>query len=165
MQATPKFSIGDTAVYPSHGVADVVNVETKSIGGQELQLYHLAVRSSGLKIIVPIDKAEGNGMRHLANDKDIEQVFDLLRDQDIPTDKQTWNRRHRGFMDKIRTGSIFEVAEVYRDLCVLRKEKQLSDGERNMLYNARDLLVRELAVARDKNEEAVAEELDSMFKH
>jgi CarD family transcriptional regulator len=165
MQASARFSVGDTAVYPSHGVADVIQLEMKTIGQQSLAFYHLQVRGSGLKIIVPIEKAENNGMRPLADSGEIDELFDLLRDHEIPSDRQTWNRRYRGFMEKIRTGSLFEVAEVYRDLSVLRQHKELSHGERQMLRNARVLLVRELAVARETPESSIEQELDSMFKN
>jgi CarD family transcriptional regulator len=163
MMHTARFSKGDTAVYPTHGVADVVGLETKHIAGQSLGFYHLQVRHSGLKIIVPINKAEDNGMRPVAVDEEITELYELLQDHEVPCDRQTWNRRYRGFMEKIRTGSLFEVAEVYRDLSVLRMNKSLSHGERQMLRTARELLVREVAVARDETEADVAENLDAMF--
>ena len=159
------FEIGSTAVYPAHGVADVVGLETKHIGGQALRFYHLQVRGSGLKIIVPTDKAGENGMRPLAGPDEIDKMFEILKDHDVPTDRQTWNRRYRNFMEKIRTGSLHEVAEVYRDLSLLRSQKTLSHGEREMLRTARDLLVGELAVARETTESEVAEQLDSLFKN
>lgn len=165
MQVNARFSVGDTAIYPSHGVADVIQLEMKTIGQQSLAFYHLQVRGTGLKIIVPIEKAENNGMRPLADSDEIEELFDLLRDHEVPSDRQTWNRRYRGFMEKIRTGSLFEVAEVYRDLSVLRLHKDLSHGERQMLRNARALLVRELAVARETPETEVEQQLDSLFKN
>lgn len=163
MMLTARFSKGDTAVYPTHGVADVVDLETKHIAGQSLGFYHLQVRHSGMKIIVPINKAEDNGMRPVAEDGEIDELYVLLRDHEVPCDRQTWNRRYRGFMEKIRTGSLFEVAEVYRDLSVLRMTKSLSHGERQMLRTARELLVRELAVVRGEAETSVAEHLDSLF--
>ena len=160
-----RFNVGDTVVYPAHGVADVVDLEVKHIGGAALPFYHLQVRGSGLKIIVPVAKAEENGMRPLVDAREIEEVLKILGDHEVPTDRQTWNRRYRGFMEKIRTGSVFEVAEVYRDLSLLRASKTLSHGEKQMLRTARDLLVRELSVARSTPEEQVADELESMFSH
>ena len=157
------FEVGDTAVYPSHGVADVVDVQTKSFGEQSLRFYQLEVRGSGLRIIVPIEKAEAIGMRRVAEGEEISEMYEILRDQEIPSDRQTWNRRHRGFMEKIRTGSLFGVAEVYRDLSLLKATKSLSHGERQILRTARDLLVAELSVAKDAPENVIAEELDSMF--
>lgn len=165
MQASSTFQIGDKAVYPSRGVADVVGVETKRIGDQEVTCYHLQVHGSGLKIIVPVEKAEENGMRPLADAAELEELYSLLRDHEVPSDRQTWNRRYRGFMEKIRTGSLFEVGEVYRDLALLRQTKSLSHGERQMLRTARDLLVKELSVARDASEDEIRIELDSMFKN
>ncbi len=164
MDGNPSFSIGDTAVYPSHGVADVVDVETKVIGDQSLAFYHLQVRDSGLKIIVPIHKAEENGMRPLASEEDVKQTFEVLRERDVPSDRQTWNRRYRNFMEKIRTGSLLEVAQVFRDISLLKASKSLSHGEREMLKTARDLLVKELAVAQSAQESEVEANLDSLFK-
>lgn len=164
-QAIPTFQVGDKSVYPAHGVADVVQLETKRIGEQTLTFYHLRVMGSGLKIIVPVDKAEENGMRPVAAGDDVHELYELLRDHEVPCDRQTWNRRYRGFMEKIRTGSLFEVGEVYRDLSLLKQTKNLSHGERQMLRTARDLLVRELSVARAVSEDEIANELDSMFKN
>lgn len=157
------FSVGETCVYPAHGVADVIALEQKTLGDHALPFYHLQVKGSGLKIIVPVHKAEENGMRPVADDGDVEELYELLRDQEVPSDRQTWNRRYRGFMEKIRTGSLFEVAEVYRDLSILKKSKSLSHGERQMLRTARDLLVRELSVARNTPEDSVGEQLDGFF--
>lgn len=159
----PSFQIGDKSVYPAHGVSEVIGLEKKHISGQEIDFYHLQVMGSGLKIIVPVNKAEENGMRKVADDTELEELYALLRDHEVPCDRQTWNRRYRGFMEKIRTGSLFEVGEVYRDLSLLKQTKNLSHGERQMLRTARDLLVKELAVARQTSEDDVARELDSMF--
>lgn len=160
-----QFNVGDTAIYPTHGVADVIDTPVRDMGSSHVQCYQLQVRGSGLKIIVPVHKAEEVGMRRVAESGEIEELFELLRDQEIPSDRQTWNRRYRGFMEKIRTGSLFEVAEVFRDLSVLKSTKTLSHGERQMLKIARDLLIRELSVAKDRSETEIANELDSMFKN
>lgn len=159
----PQFRVGDKAVYPARGVADVIGLEKKRIGDQEIDCYHLQVLGSGLKIIVPVEKAEENGMRPVADSGELDELYELLRDHEVPCDRQTWNRRRRGFMEKIRTGSLFEVGEVYRDLSLLKQNKNLSHGERQMLRTARDLLVKELAVARARPETEIACELDSMF--
>ena len=160
----PQFQVGDKAVYPAHGVADVIALEIRSVGGSDRHFYHLQVVGSGLKIIVPVDKAEENGMRAVADDAAIDELYELLRDHEVPHDRQTWNRRYRGFMEKIRTGSLFEIGEVYRDLSLLKNTKTLSHGERQMLQTARNLVVRELSTARSRPEAQVAAELDSMFK-
>lgn len=158
------YEIGDKVVYPAHGVAEICAVETKLIGGSKLRFYHLHVLGTGLKIIVPMAKAEENGMRPIADEAAIDELYDLLRDHDVTQDRQTWNRRYRGFMEKIRTGSLFDVGEVYRDLSLLKNTKTLSHGERQMLHTARSLVVRELSTARSAPEAQIADELDSMFK-
>ncbi len=159
----PSFAIGDKTVYPAHGVANVVGVENKTIGSEQIAFYHLKVIGTGLKIIVPVSKAEENGMRSVASPQDVEEMFELLRDHEIPSDRQTWNRRYRGFMEKIRTGSLFEVAEVFRDLSLLKTRKTLSHGERQMLKTARDLLVRELVEAQSAQESEVVDALEAPF--
>ncbi len=159
------FAVGDLVAYPTHGVARVVAIESKTVGTASLEVYHLEARGTGLKIIVPVTKAAENGMRPLATETDIEDMMEILRDHEVPTDRQTWNRRHRGFMEKIRTGSLFEVAEVFRDLALLRTTKVLSHGEKQMLRTARDLLAGELAVVRGQTSEEVALELEAMFSH
>lgn len=157
------FNVGEKAVYPAHGVADVVALENKDIAGSRIPFYHLTVVGTGLKIIVPVSKAEENGMRHVASYDEVEELYDLLRDHEVPNDRQTWNRRYRGFMEKIRTGSLFEVGEVYRDLSLLKAHKSLSHGEKQMLRTARELVVKELSVAREAPEADIERELDSIF--
>ena len=85
----PSFRVGDKSVYPAHGVADVVAVEHRSVAGQDLAFYHLRVMGTGLKIIVPVHKAEENGMRAVAVEAEVDELFELLRDHEVPCDRQT----------------------------------------------------------------------------
>jgi CarD family transcriptional regulator len=156
------FKIGDKAVYPAHGVAEVVGIEKKEINTIVCSFYVLKVMATGMQILVPKDKAEQVGLRPIATSQEIEEVFEILRDQDVHIDKQTWNRRHRGFMEKIKTGSLFDVAEVYRDLYRLKNTKVLSFGERKMLDTAKQLIVKELAVAKKWAEDRVEKELEKV---
>ena len=116
-----------------------------------------------MRILVPVDKAQQVGLREVASSEEIDEVMDILREKDVHIDKQTWNRRYRGFMEKIKTGSLFEVAEVFRDLYRLKEQKTLSFGERRMLDTAKNLIVKELAVARRWSEERVEKELEKAF--
>jgi CarD family transcriptional regulator len=154
------FKIGDKAVYPAHGVAEVIGVEKKEINATVCSFYVLKVLATGMQILVPKDKADQVGLRPVATSQEIEEVFDILREKDVHIDKQTWNRRYRGFMEKIKTGSLFDVAEVYRDLYRLKSSKVLSFGERKMLDNAKQLIVKELAVAKKWAEDKVEAELE-----
>ena len=97
------------------------------------------------------------------NAKGVRQIFAILKNPNNVTDKQTWNRRFRGFMDKIKTGSVYDVAEVMRDLSRLKAEKALSFGERRMLETARALIVKEIAISRAKSETKVEAEIDEIF--
>ena len=158
-----EFSIGDKAVYPAQGVAEVVGIDTKEINSTVCSFYVLRVLDTDMQILVPKDKADQVGLRPVATNDEVEEVFDILREQDVHIDKQTWNRRYRGFMEKIKTGSLFEVAEVFRDLYRLKSTKTLSFGERRMLDTAKNLIVKELSVARDWTEERVEKELETAF--
>lgn len=154
------FRIGDKAVYPAHGVVEVVGVDTKEINKTICAFYVLRVLENEMQIMVPKQKADQVGLRPVVSAQEANEVFDVLRDQDVHIDKQTWNRRYRGFMEKIKTGSLFDVAEVYRDLFRLKSTKNLSFGERRMLDTARTLMVKELAVARKWTEAKVEQELE-----
>jgi CarD family transcriptional regulator len=158
-----QFQVGDKAVYPVHGVAEVVALEKRDIGGNQMPVYILKIVETGMKIMVPVTNAGTVGLRELISGKQVKEVYAILKSRDVPRDTQTWNRRYREYMEKIKTGSIFEIAEVLRDLCVLRTSKDLSFGERRMLETARTLLVREIALAKGVSEEKVGTEIDALF--
>ena len=158
-----QFSVGDKAVYPVHGVAEVVALELRDIGGNQTSVYILKILDTGLKIMVPLTNAGSVGLRDLITAKQVKEVYSILRDRDVPRDTQTWNRRYREYMEKIKTGSVFEIAEVLRDLCVLRVTKDLSFGERKMLETARGLLVKELALAKGVTEDRIGADIDAIF--
>jgi CarD family transcriptional regulator len=157
------FSVGDKAVYPVHGVAEVMALENRDIGGSNTPVYILRIIDTGMKIMVPTTNAGTVGLRDLITAKQVKEVIEILKSRDIPRDTQTWNRRYREYMEKIKTGSVFEIAEVLRDLCVLRKTKELSFGERKMLDTARGLLTKELALAKGVGEDKISAEIEAIF--
>ena len=112
---------------------------------------------------VPVSNASGIGLRKPISDKEIKEIFRILKVTDVPFDNQTWNRRYRGFMDKIKTGSIYDVAEVLRDLNRHKANKQLSFGERRMLDESRSLNVKEIAIARAQTDDQVKTEIESII--
>jgi CarD family transcriptional regulator len=163
-QKSQEFKVGDKAVYPARGVAEVVSIDEKDIAGTRQRFYVLRLLDTDHKIMVPVGNAANIGLRRPISEAEIRQIFKILKVKDIQFDNQTWNRRYRGFMDKIKTGSIFEVAEVLRDLSRLKVEKDgLSFGERQMLEKARGLIVKEIAVARGKPEDKVLAEIEKIF--
>lgn len=162
MQATEvKFRVGDKAVYPAHGVGEVVKIVELDIAGQRQKFYEVRILDKNQTVKIPV--ANADALRELVSEEEIQEIFDILRERTIAFDKQTWNRRYRGFMDKIKTGSIYDVAEVLRDLYRLKTDKQLSFGERRMLDTARGLIVKEIAIAREQTEEQVKTEIESIF--
>ncbi len=158
-----EFAVGDKAVYPSQGVAEVLGTEHKEIFGTIQRFYVLRVLESDNRILVPIDKSDQVGLRRVAGKEEIGEVMQILREKEVQLDRQTWNRRYRGFMEKIRSGSLFEVAEVFRDLYRLKVLKPLSFGERRMLDTARGLIVQELSVAQAQDEANIEQQLDRLL--
>lgn len=159
-----KFKVGDKAVYPKHGVGEIVKIVELDIAGTRQQFYEVRILDKNAKTVkIPVSNASAVGLRELVGMQEIEEIFDILRERTIAFDKQTWNRRYRGFMAKIQTGSIYDVAEVLRDLYRLKTDKQLSFGERAMLDTARTLIVKEIAIARGQTEEDVRTEIEAIF--
>jgi CarD family transcriptional regulator len=150
--ASPKrFKVGDLAVYPAHGVGRIEAIETKVVNGEEHDFYIMKVIENAMVIMIPTWNVESVGLRDVIQKKEIPKIFDVMRSrQEQPMDNQTWNRRYREYMEKIKTGSLFEVAEVYRDLSLLKTTKDLSFGERKLYDTAQNLLVKELSTAKNK---------------
>lgn len=157
------FKVGDNAVYPGHGVGVVTAIETKEIFGKKQTFYSIKILDNGMKIMVPKENVESVGLRAIISKKEANEVFKILRKKNIKIDNQTWNRRYREYMEKIKTGSIYEIAEVLRDLFLLKVDKELSFGERKMLDTARSLLIKELALAKRINEKKVEDEVKDIF--
>ncbi len=157
------FKVGDLAVYPAHGVGLIEKIETQEISGCRQDFYVMRILDNGMIIMIPTNNVENVGLRDIIEHTEVPKLYSILKKRDVPIDKQTWNRRYREYMDKIKTGSVFEVAEVYRDLLILKVEKDLSFGERKMLDTARNLLVKEISLAKKVGEEQVEKELDKIF--
>lgn len=146
------FQVGDNAVYPGYGVGEVVSVETKEMMGCKQVFYSVKILETGMKIMVPKNNAKNVGLRPIISKSEASKVLDILQEKNVKIDNQTWNRRYREYMEKIKTGSVYEIAEVLRDLFVLKVDKELSFGERKMLDTARSLLMSELSLATTKKE-------------
>jgi len=163
MAISIRFKIGDMAVYPAQGVAEVMGIESKEISGNQEVFYVLRLLDSDRKIMIPVSKVASVGLREVIRREQVDNVYGVLKQRRIRIDHQTWNRRYRKYLEKIKTGSVFDVAEVLRDLSLLKYSKPLSFGERKMLDTARTLLVKELSVARGRTEENISVELDQIF--
>ena len=158
-----QFKVGDNAVYPAHGVAQITAIESREIAGRRKDFYILKILDSGMTIMVPKENAGAVGLREIIGKPEVTKVLRILKNRDVIVDTQTWNRRYREYMEKINTGSIFEIAAVLRDLYLLRTEKELSFGERKIMDTAKSLLVKELAIVRNVNENDILKEIRTIF--
>ena len=157
------FKIGDKAVYPAHGVGVIESIENKEISGTEHTFYMLRILDNDMTIMIPTKNTDTVGLREIISITEIPKIYAILRDRTISIEGQAWNRRYREYMEKIKTGSAFEVAEVLRDLILLKTDKDLSFGERRILDMARNLLVKELSVAKNSPEESIKHDLETLF--
>jgi len=140
------FRIGDRAVYPAHGVAEIVAIESKEIAGHRKDFYVLRVVHSEMKLMIPCDGADRAGLRNVVNPETVAQVFEVLRSADVAVKPGPWNRRFREYTELVNSGSLVEVAKVFRDLWRIRPDRELSYGERRLLEQSKNLLVAELAL-------------------
>jgi CarD family transcriptional regulator len=159
----PSFKIGDKAVYPAHGVGEVMGIEHREIMGLKQDVYVLKILDNGMKIMIPTDKVGSVGLREVIPRKRVKDVYKVLKEKGVAIKSQTWNRRYREYMEKIKTGSIFDIAAVLRDLYLLKFDKDLSFGERKMLDTARNLLIKEISIAKNVKEKVVEKELEKIF--
>lgn len=157
------FAEGDMAVYPAHGVGVIRSIETQQVAGIDQTFYVLEILGNSMRIMIPTSSSENVGLRSIVSKKEALEVLNILRDRAVEIDSQTWNRRYREYMEKIKTGSIFEVAAVLRDLFLLSVDKDLSYGERKMLDTAKGLLVKELSIAQEVEEDKISQKIENIF--
>ncbi len=158
-----EFFKGDLAVYPAHGVGCIESIESKQINGDTMNFYMMKIVENGMVIMIPTSNVESVGLREVIPETEVPEVYKVMQEKGQGADNQTWNRRYREYMDKIKTGSIYDVAEVFRDLFNLKLEKDLSFGERKLLDTAQNLLVQELSTAKDIDEDAMMQEIENLF--
>ncbi len=157
------FKVGDLAVYPAQGVGVIEAIENREIGGSKQPFYIMKILGNGMRIMIPMSSAKSVGLREVIMETDIPKIYAILRNKDVTIDKQTWNKRYREYLEKIKTGSVFEIARVLRDLFILKSDKNLSFGERKMMDTAKNLLVKEISVASNATETKIEEDLKVIF--
>ena len=158
-----EFKVGEKVVYPAHGVGVIESLQVRNVSGTQKKFYMLRIVDSEMTIMIPTENVQTGGLRRIIGRDMVSKVYKILRERKVEVDQQTWNRRYREYTEKIKTGSVLEIAKVLRDLFVLKADKELSFGERKMLDTARNLLVKELAIARSFPEEKIMEELKTIF--
>jgi len=163
-QESQVFEEGDLAVYPAHGVGRIESIESRVINGETHDFYIMKVLENDMVIMIPTWNVTSVGLRDIIDERDIPKVYDVMKKkQNSSFESLPWNRRYRDYMDKIKTGSLFDVAEVYRDLFILKLTKDLSFGERKLYDTAQGLLVKELSTAKHTDEVTIIGELESLF--
>lgn len=145
------FSVGDKIVYPMHGAGVIESIEEREILGQKQDYYVMKMPVGDMKVMIPTHNVEGIGIREVIESCDVDKVYEILQDQSVNV-TNNWNKRYRENMTKIKTGNIYEVADVVRILMMRDREKGLSTGERKMLNSAKQILVSELVLAEDTNQ-------------
>ena len=153
------FNVGDKIVYPMHGAGTIDAIEEKNILGEN-QSYYVIKMPGEVKVMVPTDRAEQIGVRNVIGKEEAEKVISILGEDETEM-SQNWNKRYRDNMEKMKSGSIYEVAGVVRNLSFKQKEKGLSKGEKKMLSNAKQILVSELVLAEHATQDEVEELVDN----
>jgi CarD family transcriptional regulator, regulator of rRNA transcription len=157
-----EFEIGDNVVYPHHGAGQVVRKEAKEILGEKREYLTVKILHNDMTVMVPTENAQLAGLRRVIDEETVEKVLAVLRDECSEMPKN-WNRRFKHNRDKIKTGDIYELAEVVRNLAVREAEKGLSTGEKQMYTRAKKILASELMYALEMNEEEVEAHLHSLL--
>ena len=153
------FNVGDFIVYPMHGAGTIDAIEEKDILGEK-QSYYILKMPGEVKVMVPTNKAEKIGVRSIIDKSSAAKVFEILEEDETEM-SMNWNKRYRDNMDKMKSGDIYEVADVVRNLSFKQKEKGLSTGEKKMLNNAKQILVSELVLVEKSTKEEVEELIDN----
>jgi CarD family transcriptional regulator len=156
------FKVGDRVVYPHHGAAVIERKETKEVFGEKTEYFVLKVAHGDLTLSVPLDKAEEVGMRPPISADDVDDLFHLLGKKDV-REPTNWSRRFKNHQEKLKSGDVYQVAEVVRNLALRETTKGLSAGEKAMLVRARGILVSELSFALNVSEDEALERLESQL--
>ena len=153
------FKIGDRIVYPMHGAGIIEQIEEKEILGKKRKYYVMRMPIGDMKVMIPVDNIDEIGIREIIDDNDMEKVVTILKG-DRTKMPQNWNRRYRMNMEKIKSGDIFEIASVVRNLMLRDAEKGLSTGERKMLNSAKQMLISEIVLVANKDQEETEKLID-----
>ncbi|HBR29308.1 MAG TPA: CarD family transcriptional regulator [Firmicutes bacterium] len=148
------FNVGDRIVYPMHGAGVIVGIEQRNLSGTPEDYYIIKLTSGEMKVMIPVCNKDLVGLREIIDKDEVSKVLTVLQNRDTEM-SSNWNHRYRANLEKIRSGSIYEVAEVVTGLSLRDREKGLSTGERKMLENAKHILFSELALVEDLDEEEV----------
>ena len=154
------YKVGDRVVYPMHGAGEIISIEERTILGKTQKYFVLKIPVNDMKIMIPVNNINDMGVRDIIGKEDADKVY-LLFDAFEAEVTVNWNKRYRENMCKIKSGNIFEVAEVVKTLMKIDLDKGLSTGEKKMLSSAKQILVSELIFAWNMEKDQIEEYLKS----
>lgn len=155
------FKVGDKVVYPSHGVGVIEDIQNREMSGTRESFYILQMCEQSMTIMVPTANSEKVGLRDVIGKSDVTKVLKVLK-QRGPKTTEAWSRRSKQYMETIKTGDVFEIAKIFRDLARLRHRKTLSFGEKQVFDNVRDLIAEEISQVRGTSKDSIVTLLDSL---
>lgn len=160
--------IGDNGVYPAHGVVEVVGIESKEFRGTAKRFYILKVLDNEVTVMVPTDNANTVGLRPIVSKSKVSRVYNILgnkKKSNVRTNgNQSWNKRYREYADKLKSGDIYEVASVLREIRLLQNGKELSFGERRIMDSALGLLIKEISISKKQKEDKIESEIKKLLE-
>jgi CarD family transcriptional regulator len=157
------YNLGDKIVYPMHGAGVIEAIEEKEVLGEKKKYYVISMPYGDMKLMVPVDNADSIGVRNVIDDKDVEDVYKVLK-QDSNITEMNWNKRYRANMDKMKSGDIFEIAKIVKNLSYRERLKGLSTGEKKMLSNAKQILISELILAEDSTSDFMNKKIENIIE-
>jgi len=158
------YSVGDKVVYPHHGAGKIMKIEQKDVLGQQRDYLTIQILHNDMTVMVPVENADRAGLRKVIESDVVDRVLEVLRGDPTKMPKN-WSRRYKHNRDKLKTGDIFEVAEVVRNLAIRHADKGLSTGEKQMFSKAKKILASELMYARDFNEDEATAFLEDVLEN
>lgn len=159
------FKVGDNVFYPMHGAGTINSIDEKEILGNKISYYTIALPNE-IKVMIPIENSETIGLRPIINTDEANKVLEIL-ESEITEMPENWSKRYIENRDRLKTGNIYEIADIYRNLSLRNREKNLSTGEKKMLLNAKQVLISELSLSINKSfddiEQRIENKLDENF--
>lgn len=158
------FNIGDKVAYPMHGAGVIKAIEERTVAGGVTKYYVLIFEMGGMKVLIPMDSSKDSGLRNIIDNEECQKLIAYI-EKEQEDEEENWNRRYRENLDRIKTGNIYDVADVVCTLSAREKEKGLSTGDRKMLTTAKQILISEIMLASSKSEQEVSDIIENMLNN
>ncbi len=153
------FNIGDKVFYPMHGAGIINSIDEKEILGNKVSYYTIALPNE-IKAMIPVENSDTVGLRAIINEEEAQKVLGIL-ESEITEMPENWNKRYNENRDRLKTGDIYEIADIYRNLSLRNREKNLSTGEKKMLLNAKQVLISELALSSNQTFDTIEKRIET----